>query len=224
MRIVLIGAGNLATNLGKALFHAGHEIVQVYSRTEASAKILASVLKCTYTDTLEDVTCNADIYIVAVKDSALSDVAESLQKRLVDKLVVHTAGSIPMDVLPFSRKGVFYLQYHHAAPAVAFQGDHTAGWVFDLGHGLQGVVQRVAEQGIDFPLREEIEQRPVDHIGKLHFGGIAQDVLFRQHDVHGGVAALDDGGVFVDGILQLVQVFIKLGFARLGTDGVDLVL
>ena len=108
MRIVLIGAGNLATNLGKALFHAGHEIVQVYSRTEASAKILASVLKCTYTDTLEDVTCNADIYIVAVKDSALSVVAESLQKRLADKLVIHTAGSIPMDVLPFSRKGVFY--------------------------------------------------------------------------------------------------------------------
>ena len=46
MKIVLIGAGNLATNLGKALFHAGHEILQVYSRTEESARALADVLKC----------------------------------------------------------------------------------------------------------------------------------------------------------------------------------
>ena len=46
MKIVLIGAGNLATNLGKALFRAGHEIVQVYSRTEASASELAEVLQC----------------------------------------------------------------------------------------------------------------------------------------------------------------------------------
>lgn len=29
MKIVLIGAGNLATNLGKALLSAGHDIVQV---------------------------------------------------------------------------------------------------------------------------------------------------------------------------------------------------
>ena len=88
MRIVLIGAGNLATNLGKALFHAGHEIVQVYSRTEASAKILASVLKCTYTDTLEDVTCNADIYIVAVKPAVV-------QKALEDGKLISSNQNIP---------------------------------------------------------------------------------------------------------------------------------
>lgn len=108
MRIVLIGAGNLATNLGKALFRAGHEIVQVYSRTEVSAKTLATVLKCSYTDTLSEVVDNADIYIVALKDSVLSSVADLLYERLADKFFVHTAGSLPMDVLPFIRRGVFY--------------------------------------------------------------------------------------------------------------------
>lgn len=44
MRIVLIGAGNLATNLGKALLKAGHDIVQVYSRTMASAETLVNTL------------------------------------------------------------------------------------------------------------------------------------------------------------------------------------
>ncbi|WP_370866340.1 NAD(P)-binding domain-containing protein, partial [Bacteroides nordii] len=39
--IVFIGAGNLATNLAKALYRKGFRIVQVYSRTEDSARRLA---------------------------------------------------------------------------------------------------------------------------------------------------------------------------------------
>jgi len=37
MKIVWIGAGNLATQLGEALHRAGHETLQVFSRTMASA-------------------------------------------------------------------------------------------------------------------------------------------------------------------------------------------
>jgi predicted dinucleotide-binding enzyme len=33
MKIVLIGSGNIATHLGKAFSDAGHQIVQVYSKT-----------------------------------------------------------------------------------------------------------------------------------------------------------------------------------------------
>jgi cysteine synthase len=39
--VVFIGAGNLATNLAKALYYKGFRIVQVYSRTEESARALA---------------------------------------------------------------------------------------------------------------------------------------------------------------------------------------
>ena len=42
MKIVFVGAGNLATNVARALKDAGHEITQVYSRTQASADALAS--------------------------------------------------------------------------------------------------------------------------------------------------------------------------------------
>ena len=41
MRIALIGAGRLATNLGLTLLGAGHEIVCVYSHTMKSAKTLS---------------------------------------------------------------------------------------------------------------------------------------------------------------------------------------
>ena len=40
-KIVLIGAGNVATHLGSALCGAGCDVVQVYSRTKESAMELA---------------------------------------------------------------------------------------------------------------------------------------------------------------------------------------
>ena len=108
MKIVMIGAGNLATNLGKALFRAHHEIVQVYSRTEASASALASVLQCSHTTEVEQVEKQADAFIVAVKDAVLPSLAEALHKGRERQLFVHTAGSMPMDILPSERRGVFY--------------------------------------------------------------------------------------------------------------------
>ena len=104
----MIGAGNLATNLGKALFRAHHEIVQVYSRTEASASALASVLQCSHTTEVEQVEKQADAFIVAVKDAVLPSLAEALHKGRERQLFVHTAGSMPMDILPSERRGVFY--------------------------------------------------------------------------------------------------------------------
>ena len=109
-RIVLIGAGNVATHLGLAFQAKGCEIVQVYSRTEESAKDLAERLQVPYTVSLEEVSVDADLYIVAVKDAALQEVIPSLVKGREDALFVHTAGSIPMDVWKgcARRYGVFY--------------------------------------------------------------------------------------------------------------------
>lgn len=108
LKVVLVGAGNLATNLGKALFRAGHEIVQVYSRTAASATALAETLNCAYTTDLHEVVRSADVFIISVKDSVLASVATVLQEGRERQLFVHTAGSMPMDTLPLTRRAVFY--------------------------------------------------------------------------------------------------------------------
>ena len=49
---------------------------------------------------------DADLYIIAVSDRAIGSVAEELKG--VEGLVVHTAGSVPMDVLSQKRRGVLY--------------------------------------------------------------------------------------------------------------------
>ena len=54
--IVFLGAGNLATNLAKALYRKGFRIVQVYSRTEESARTLADEVEAEYITDLKEVS------------------------------------------------------------------------------------------------------------------------------------------------------------------------
>ena len=108
MKIVFIGAGNLAFILSKALQDAGLEIIQVYSRTEESAKALARLLDVTYTTDIGCVTEDASMYIVSVSDSAIEFLAEKLTS--LNGLVVHTAGSVTVDVFAgkLNNYGVLY--------------------------------------------------------------------------------------------------------------------
>lgn len=96
--IALIGAGNVATHLGKAWQQAGCKVVQVYSRTEQSASELAAYLGVPFVTSLDDVCTDADIYVVAVKDSVLQELIPALVKGREKALFVHTAGSMPMSV------------------------------------------------------------------------------------------------------------------------------
>lgn len=108
MKLALIGAGNLATNIGKALVDAGHDLLQVYSRTAESAERLVALLHSDFTTSLSEVTDEADLYLVAVKDSVLADVAAQVANGHPDRWLVHTAGSMPMETLPTQRRGVLY--------------------------------------------------------------------------------------------------------------------
>ena len=110
MKTVLIGAGNIATVLGHALYNAKHDIVQVYSHTMAAANLLAKKLNATATNSLDTITNNADLYIIAVKDSVLDVVISKLCINRSDKLFVHTAGSVSIDVFcgRAKRYGVLY--------------------------------------------------------------------------------------------------------------------
>ena len=108
--IVFVGAGNLATALAKALYYKGFRIEQIYSRTVESARMLAHKVEASYTTHLPDLYPDADLYIVALKDSALIELLPQIVAHKKEALLVHTAGSIPMSVWQgeTSRYGVFY--------------------------------------------------------------------------------------------------------------------
>jgi len=98
MQIVFVGAGRLATNLAVALHAKGHGIVQVYSRTMASAQQLSEKVGALPTTSIDALSHDADAYIVAVKDAALSALVPALVKGRHDACFFHTSGSMPMTV------------------------------------------------------------------------------------------------------------------------------
>lgn len=108
--IVFVGAGNLATNLAKALYRKGFRIVQIFSRTEESARSLALQVEADYTTDLKELTGDAKLYIVSLKDAAFVELLPQIAEGKDHALLVHTAGSIPMSVWEghTQRYGVFY--------------------------------------------------------------------------------------------------------------------
>lgn len=97
MKIVLLGSGNLATQLGRALKMAGQNILQVWSRQPQNAFQLADLLHVPVAKSLSDIDKTADLYIIAVTDLAIREVAENLN--IADKIIVHTSGSTDLTIL-----------------------------------------------------------------------------------------------------------------------------
>ena len=117
--IVILGTGNVAKHLFDAFTaQNGVEIVQVYGRNQNALSYFNNQINTT--SDLSNIK-EADIYLIAITDDAISEVS----RLLVGKkgLIVHTSGSIPMNALPHKhRHGVFYpLQTFSANRKVNFK-------------------------------------------------------------------------------------------------------
>ncbi|HRS67642.1 MAG TPA: DUF2520 domain-containing protein [Paludibacteraceae bacterium] len=184
--IVLIGSGNLATQLGLALHRRGLHIVQVYSRTKEAAKTLAEQLNAPFTTNLGELVPTADLYIYALKDDVLAEVINTVS--VTQGLHVHTAGSMPMSL--FVKKqlnyGVFY-------PLQTFSKEKTVDFtnipVFITANSTENadkltvISKRVAEKV--FVITDE--QREFIHLSAVfacnftnHLYAIAEKILAEQ--------------------------------------------
>ena len=104
-KIILIGSGNVATQLGLSLKENGFSIIQVWSKNIKNAKILANKINCEFTDSINKLK-KADLFIVSIKD----DEIENIVSKLNDIKIVHTSGTTSIRVFQkkFTHCGVFY--------------------------------------------------------------------------------------------------------------------
>lgn len=107
LKIVIIGSGNVASYFAKTFHAAGATILQVYSRKMANARRLSKTVNAEAVNETGKLLPSADLFLIAVNDDALPELAKQLS---VSKgMVVHTAGSVSMNVLKqFPQRGVFY--------------------------------------------------------------------------------------------------------------------
>ena len=158
MKVILIGAGNLATHLGKAIFAAGHDVVQVFSRTMQSATALASEVGAQPVSDISDVRSDADLYVVSVKDSAIVELIPVLCKGKETKVFLHTAGSIPMDVFQGMalHYGVLYpmqtfskqreVDFSQIPCFIEANDEHALQLIGDVAHQVSSMVYHLASE------------------------------------------------------------------------------
>lgn len=123
IKVSIIGSGNVAQHLIVALQNsiingAEIELVQVFARQKTTLSHLLDFNKITDN---WSALAEADLYIIAVSDDAISTVSEQIPYK--NKLVVHTSGGISLEAIASNnRKGVFYpLQTFSKNKAVNFK-------------------------------------------------------------------------------------------------------
>jgi predicted short-subunit dehydrogenase-like oxidoreductase (DUF2520 family) len=101
-KIAILGSGNVAWHLAPALEDAGHEITEVYSRELKNGLSITERLYSAEPKTdLDFSESTAEIFILAVKDSAIPEIAD--QVILPEgSILVHTSGTQPLEILGYS--------------------------------------------------------------------------------------------------------------------------
>ena len=111
LRIGLLGAGRVASQLGPALVAAGHKVVFVWNRSAPAATALAAQLPGAQAlASLAAPLPPADVYLLAVPDAAVGPLVAGITWP-GSALVAHLAGALPLSVFdkqPTVRGGVFY--------------------------------------------------------------------------------------------------------------------
>ena len=108
-RVVIIGSGNLAEALARAVAESGLELLQLFARNPERCRTVAALAGCGWAADPEALRRDADIYLIAVSDRAVAEVASTLPVP-ASAAVAHTAGSVPLSAIPerFARRAVFY--------------------------------------------------------------------------------------------------------------------
>jgi predicted short-subunit dehydrogenase-like oxidoreductase (DUF2520 family) len=107
MKVFIIGTGNVATALGRAVQKSGHQLTGVLGRDPAKASGLAKKLNCIFFTSANKIPVSSDVYLIAIKDDAIADVIKDLPP--VKGIVAHTSGASPMNLLDkFANRGVCY--------------------------------------------------------------------------------------------------------------------
>lgn len=109
--VSFIGSGNLAWHLAPAIDNAGFVVKEVFSARQKNAAALTGRLyQAEVKSSLDFSDSPSDLFIIAVSDEAIADVAREIVLP-ENATLVHTSGSQPLSILDYSaaaNTGVFY--------------------------------------------------------------------------------------------------------------------
>lgn len=195
---VLIGSGNVATRFGLTL-QGKITISQVYSPHVANARKLAGMLGATAVDDTESIDQTADVYIVAISDDSIAELAAGMQGR--KGVWMHTSGSVPMSALDGvgDSHGVLYpLQTFSKGVATDFSKIHFLTEASD-GSALALIDSLAKATGSENIHHITSKQRQRIHLAAVFACNFANYMWINAEDL------LSEVGLHFDALLPLVQ-------------------
>ncbi|MBR2867292.1 MAG: DUF2520 domain-containing protein [Alistipes sp.] len=165
LSIVVVGSGNVAEALAVRLGASeGVTLQQIYARNAERGSHIAHLAGTTWS---AEALATADVYLIAVSDRAVEDVAIRLPFP-PEALVAHTAGSIPLAAIPerVGGRGVFYpLQSFSVGRSEAMEGAP----IF-----IEGDTEATCDRLRDLAVRMGLEAHTADteRRRRLHLAGV----------------------------------------------------
>ena len=192
MKISLIGSGNVAWHMAQAFEDAGHHICEIYSRNILNSRLLVkSLFDSVAVNNLNFEKSEAQIFVLAINDDAISEVLDQL---ILPKnaILVHTSGSKSIELFSDwsldnaengNTTGVFYplmtftknkeLSFGEVPICIEAYDDKTEQILVALGQSISKTVYLV-----------DSDERKILHLSAVfvnnfvnHLVGISQDIL-----------------------------------------------
>ncbi|MFR6414355.1 MAG: hypothetical protein ACLUNS_00375 [Alistipes shahii] len=91
--------------MARAVAKSELELVQIFARNAERARVVAELAATGWETRPEMLRKDADIYLIAVSDRAVAEVAATLPIP-EEAAVAHTAGSVPVTAIPNDSPGV----------------------------------------------------------------------------------------------------------------------
>lgn len=199
-RVVIIGAGNVATSLAVAL-SKNCELLQIYSRRLVNAQALAQTVGCNATCNLQDIVPEADVYIISVIDDAIADVIAAVPDN--GGLWLHTSGSTSIGVFDGHRRryGVLY-------PMQSFSKSHVTD-MSEVHIFIEGDSSKTVEEIADFAslISRNVREASSHDRERLHVAAVFA-CNFANHMFTLSSEVLDEAGLPFDAMLPLIRTTV----------------
>lgn len=216
LSVGVISAGRVGTALGAALERAGHIVTAVSAPSSRSRTRAAQRLPEARVDDPGSIAETAELLILAVPDTELPALVESLAARInPSAIALHTSGALGVGVLaPLARLGCTTIAFH---PAMTFvdDSDDTARLITccigitaadEIGHAVgQAIALEIGAE----PVRVPESARPLYHAalahGANHLVALVDDAVVALRAALAGGVGLDDPEILGGSVESLAE-------------------
>lgn len=188
MRVVIIGSGNVAESLAIAIGSAEKSstlrLTQIFGRNELRVKEIAELSGCEKTASNPEDLATAELYILAVSDSAIKELASTLPFAN-GSVVAHTAGSVPLDALPKNERLMRAVLYPMQTFSKGRRVNFSEVPLFveaDDSDGLT-IIRYVAKSLSNNVIKISSERRAMLHLGAIFTSNFVNAMLAASYEV-----------------------------------------